>query len=88
MASCLEETLKITCGVSQGSVIDPTLWNVYYDGVWRYLSELESDLAILISQKTIQKEVANKTTPDITDWLKLLNGWLNIAPEKIKVEEM
>lgn len=25
-----ERTLKVTCGIPQGSVLDPTLWNVYY----------------------------------------------------------
>lgn len=33
----VEEKITVTCGVLQGSVLGPTLWNVLYNGLLRTL---------------------------------------------------
>ena len=46
--------MKLTCGVPQGSVVGPLLWNSYYDDVFRIevadgvtLTEYADDLALV-----------------------------------------
>lgn len=50
--------LEVTCGVPQGSVLGPTLWNLFYDGVLRLevpdgvvLMRYADDLAIIVQQR-------------------------------------
>lgn len=53
------ERLEITCGVPQGSVHGPILWNVYYDGVLRMsmpegvtIIAYADDLALVIEEES------------------------------------
>lgn len=82
--------LDVTCGVPQGSVLGPTLWNLFYDGVLRLdvpkgevsLIGYADDLAVVITARTAERmeELANKTMEKITHWM--VKNKLKIAPEK------
>lgn len=39
------ESMKMTCGVTQGSILGPSLWNIYFDSV---LSAHLSDNVLLV----------------------------------------
>lgn len=82
--------MEVTCGVSQGSVLGPTLWNLFYDGVLRLevpknevvLVGYADDLAVIITAKTAERmeEAANETMQKIMKWMGR-NG-LGIAADK------
>lgn len=51
-----EEEMEVTVGVAQGSILEPTLWNILYDGVLRIeLTQMATsigfadDLALVVS---------------------------------------
>lgn len=71
-------TRRMTCGVPQGSVLEPTLWNIFYDGVLRLrLPEGAStigfadDLSLLVINHTMEGLEANtnRTLRIINDWI-------------------
>ena len=84
-----EETIEMTQGVPQGSVLGPTLWNVLYDGVLRLtLPEgcrtvaYADDLALVVKAKdkdSLTKK-ANESLKKISHWMKDNN--LELAPTK------
>ena len=71
--------LRLTCGVPQGSVLVPLLWNLYYDDVFRVemfdgvtLIGYVDDLALVAAGKsgTQLRHKINTALVDLTEWLK------------------
>lgn len=83
------QSLAVTCGVPQGSVLGPTLWNIFYDGILRLpvpanvkLLAFADDAAIVAVAHNAEllKELINPILEAIVGWTTE-NG-LTLAPEK------
>jgi hypothetical protein len=81
-----ESSLPVTCGVPQGSVLSPTLWNIFYDGILRRpvnkdvkLIAFADDVAIVKNAKLLE-QLVNPVLSDVADWM--LENDLALASEK------
>lgn len=81
--------LPVTCGVPQGSVLGPALWNLFYDGVLRLqvprtvkLLAFADDVAVVAvgHNADILEGLLNRTLSDVSSWMSR-NG-LTLSPEK------
>ncbi|KAL4082654.1 hypothetical protein QTP88_029715 [Uroleucon formosanum] len=82
-------SLPITCGVPQGSVLGPTLWNIFYDGILKLrvptsvkLLAFADDVAIVAvgHNADILEQDINATLLEVSSWLS--DNGLQLAPEK------
>ena len=82
-------TVKLSCGVPQGSILGPTLWTILYDGVLRIRMPREctciayaDDLAVLVKADSV--EMASARAEDaycrIEQWTRA-NG-ITLEPTK------
>lgn len=74
----IEEEMVITCGVPQGSVLGPTLWNVLYDGLLRtrlpigveYLAFADDVALVAKASDSIKLEqLLTSAARRVQDWL-------------------
>jgi len=84
-----DDFIQVTCGVPQGSVLCPTLWNLFYDGVLGLpmrdgikLIAFANDVALVAVAHDVEhvEQLVNPALDDIVAWMTT-NG-LKLAPEK------
>lgn len=80
--------MKVICCVFQGSIIGPTLWNIYHDEVLSSTVttvEYADDLGILVLKKNgrIVEVTANRSIRQII--MSPTRKKLSLAPQKIEV---
>lgn len=71
-------TVSVTCGITQGSVLSPTLWNLFYDGILRLpvpnsvkLVAFADDVAVVAVAHTAEllEDLVNTVLDDIIRWM-------------------
>jgi hypothetical protein len=81
--------VRMSCGVPQGSVLGPTLWNIMYDGVLRMeipvgvrLVAFADDLAVvaMASQREDLERLVDGTLKRVSEWMR--EAGLRLATRK------
>ena len=87
-----ERRIDVRCGVAQGSVLGPTLWNLAYDGVLRLplpegaeLVGFADDLGLVATARTVEQLEAkcNDCVARVCEWLE--RHGLELAPAKTEL---
>jgi len=85
------QSFNMTCGVPQGSVLGPTLWNIFYDKIIRTTNEKSikivayaDDLAVVISGRNSQ--TLEETATYILTELRVKLGEMGLDLAKQKTE--
>ena len=80
---------SISCGVSQGSILGPFLWNCFYDEILEVIDSPKikpigyaDDLALIIteSDKDILESIRERTFQQVLKWME--TNALKVATEK------
>lgn len=80
---------RVTCGVPQGSILGPAMWNAFYDGLLEIqmpsgaqLVAFTDDVAVVGMARTSERmsAIINPATEAIGNWMRF-NG-LRLVPEK------
>ncbi|KAL4121031.1 hypothetical protein QTP88_013616 [Uroleucon formosanum] len=81
--------IDVSCGVPQGSVIGPCLWNIFYDDLLRLelhdsvkLVGFADDIALVITAPNagLLENIGNSALRSIDRWMQ--NNGLQVAPQK------
>lgn len=75
-----KQSMDMTCGVPQGSVLGPTLWNLYYDDVLR--EEMPDGTTMVAYADDLALIVCGKDREEIEDNIAWTMGRINIWMSK------
>jgi hypothetical protein len=85
----LQQDIRVSCGVPQGSVLGPILWNIMYDGVLRLevpvgvrLVAFADDLAVMAMAATKEdlQNLVNRALERVSEWMR--GAGLRLAARK------
>jgi hypothetical protein len=85
----LQQDVRVSCGVPQGSVLGPILWNIMYDGVLRLevpvgvrLVAFADDLAVMAMAATKEdlQNLVNRALERVSEWMR--GAGLRLAARK------